>query len=79
MRRDRLRLDKQQLQFFDTFGFLRLPGMFADDVGSIINHRSGPTMAVATTVGRTNSTRGLALSDSSTRTKTCASCSTIPG
>ena len=35
---DRLRLDKQQLQFFDTFGFLRLPGMFADDVGSIINH-----------------------------------------
>ena len=33
-----MRLDKRQLQFFDTFGFLKIPGLFADDVGSIINH-----------------------------------------
>ncbi len=31
-----MRLSEQQLQFFDTFGFLGFPGLFADDVEAII-------------------------------------------
>jgi hypothetical protein len=28
-------IDERQRQFFDTFGFLKLPGLFADDIGEI--------------------------------------------
>ena len=31
-----LRLSQQQLQFFDTFGFLAFPGLMADRVDQII-------------------------------------------
>ncbi len=31
-----MRLDERQLRFFDTFGFLLIPGLFADVVDSII-------------------------------------------
>ena len=30
-----MRLSDQQLKFFDTFGFLKFPGLFADDIGKI--------------------------------------------
>lgn len=32
-----MRLTEQQLAFFDTFGFLKFPGLFAEDVGRIID------------------------------------------
>lgn len=30
-----MRLTKQQLNYFDTFGFMRFPGLFADEIGEI--------------------------------------------
>ena len=30
-----MRLSEQQLAYFDTFGFLKFPGLFADDIGTV--------------------------------------------
>ena len=40
-----MRLTEEQSRFYDTFGFLKFPGLFKDDVGYITETPSGAAPA----------------------------------
>ena len=70
-----MRLTDQQLAFFDTFGFLAFPGLFADDIDKITDafeKGMGQTTAAAITGRSTTASNAPRSSSSSTRTSTSA-------
>ena len=67
-----MKLSDHHLAFFDTFGFLAFPGLFADDIDRITGalRRSGPITAAGITGESTTASSDRRSSSSSTRTST---------